>query len=171
MKLNLNSTYAFFAHFPPGIDRFKNFQSLFPPRDVKDFRVVITRDAHTDRKSANRTAQITVWNVMSLIHEEGGRRGDFKVGQTFLVRRIGTQSLKAMLSDSLSGHELVPQSARVLDGSFQQWRWDSVPCDRKTHPLDLVSTVTMSLPLNIHLWFALCYANCTILNTGSSLLL
>lgn len=67
---------------------FHTLQSLYPPRDVKDFRVVIARDAHTDRKPANRTAQITVWNVMGLVHEEGGERGGFKVGQTFLVRRV-----------------------------------------------------------------------------------
>jgi len=62
--------------------------SLYPPRDVKDFRVVIARDAQTSRRAANRTAQITVWNVMGLIHEEGGERGTFKVGQTFLVTNL-----------------------------------------------------------------------------------
>jgi len=62
--------------------------SLYPPRDVKDFRVVIARDAHTDHKPANRTAQITVWNVMGLVFEEGGERGDFKIGQTFLVSNL-----------------------------------------------------------------------------------
>jgi breast cancer 2 susceptibility protein len=56
---------------------------------VKDFRVVVVRDALTDRKPANRTAQITVWNVMGLIHEEGGESGAFKLGQTFLVRLVG----------------------------------------------------------------------------------
>ena len=66
---------------------------------MKDFRVVIARDARTDRKPANRTAQITVWNVMGLIHEEGGEGGAFKVGQTFLVRRVGNPLFGARLSD------------------------------------------------------------------------
>jgi len=62
--------------------------SLYPPRDVKDFRVLIARDVHTDRRPANRTAQITVWNVMGLVFEEGGEGGEFKVGQTFLVSNL-----------------------------------------------------------------------------------
>jgi len=74
-------------------------QALYPPRDVKDFRVVVARDARTDRKPANRTAQITVWNVMGLVFEEGGEGGDFKPGQTFLVRRVGTRSSKAAFTN------------------------------------------------------------------------
>jgi len=62
--------------------------ALYPPRDVKDFRVVVARDARTDRKPANRTAQITVWNVMGLVFEEGGDGGDFKAGQVFLVSNL-----------------------------------------------------------------------------------
>jgi len=62
--------------------------ALHPSRNVKDFRVVVARDARTDRKPANRTSQITVWNVMSLVFEEGGDVGDFKVGQTFLVSNL-----------------------------------------------------------------------------------
>ena len=89
-------------------NRSNNFQALYPPRDVKDFRVVIARDASTDRKPANRTAQITVWNVMSLIHEEGGERGNFKAGQTFLVRRIHTRSLKRKLSGPHQVSNLLP---------------------------------------------------------------
>ena len=88
-KLHRSSTYVSSVSAPPSARLMELLQSLFPPRDVKDFRVVITRDAHTDRKPANRTAQITVWNVMGLVFEEGGERGNFKVGQTFLVGRIG----------------------------------------------------------------------------------
>ena len=69
---------------------------------MKDFRVVVARDARTERKPANRAAQITVWNVMGLVHEEGGENGAFVVGQTFLVRCIGTRSSGAMLSDSFA---------------------------------------------------------------------
>jgi hypothetical protein len=66
---------------------------------VKDFRVVVARDAGTERKPANRIAQITVWNVMGLVHEEGGENGAFKVGQTFLVRRIGSLLLGSSISE------------------------------------------------------------------------
>lgn len=61
---------------------------------------MVARDARTERKPANRTAQITVWNVMGLVHEEGGENGAFKVGQTFLVSCIGTGSSGARLSDT-----------------------------------------------------------------------
>jgi len=83
---------------------------------VKDFRVVVARDARTDRKPANRTAQITVWNVMGLVFEEGGEGGDFKVGQTFLVRYAGTRLSKARFANLRLGVKLAPQPAWVLDG-------------------------------------------------------
>ena len=91
--MNPSSTYVSSTPLPQyqANSSLKILQALYPPRDVKDFRVVVARDARTDRKPANRTAQITVWNVMGLVFEEGGDGGNFKVGQTFLVRRIRTR--------------------------------------------------------------------------------
>ncbi|KAF9644663.1 hypothetical protein BDM02DRAFT_3190371 [Thelephora ganbajun] len=81
--------------------------ALCPLRNVKDFRVVIARDARTDRKPANRTAQITVWNVMSLAFEEGGDRGDFKVGQTFLVSNLFPNQPGSWMNPSTNADGLV----------------------------------------------------------------
>jgi breast cancer 2 susceptibility protein len=47
--------------------------------------VIVAQDARTIRRSATRSAQITVWNVMSLVLKEGGNPGAFQEGQKFLV--------------------------------------------------------------------------------------
>ena len=127
-------------------------QALYPPRDVKDFRVVVARDARTDRKPANRTAQITVWNVMGLVFEEGGDGGDFKAGQTFLVRRAGTCWSRTRVSDLWLGVKLTYQPAGVLDGPSSKCRWNSVPCHRKANTLDSFSmTAWKSPPTQLYL--------------------
>lgn len=43
------------------------------------------KDAHTDRRPSHRTAEITVWDVLSLSFDEGRQPGTFKEGQRFLV--------------------------------------------------------------------------------------
>ena len=52
---------------------------------MRAFRVLIVQDSRTLRKPANRTAQLTVWNIMSLTLDEGSKPGDFAVGQRYLV--------------------------------------------------------------------------------------
>jgi len=144
MKLNPSSTYV--PSTPPPQHQtnisYKILQALYPLRDVKDFRVVVARDARTDRKPANRTAQITVWNVMGLVFEEGGEGGNFKVGQTFLVRRLGTRLLRARFTNLQVGDKLNSQPAWVLDGPSPKCRWNSIPLHRKADTLDPVSVTT-----------------------------
>ena len=109
---------------------------------MKDFRVVVARDARTDRKLANRTAQITVWNVMGLVFEEGGNGGDFKAGQTFLVRRIAARPLGVRFTNCHVGIKLTSQPAGVLDESSYGRRWNSIPRHRKADTLDSISMIT-----------------------------
>jgi hypothetical protein len=44
------------------------------------------KDARTERKHAYRTAEVTVWNVTSLVLDEEGTPANFKIGQRFRVR-------------------------------------------------------------------------------------
>ena len=120
---------------------FNILQALHPPRDVKDFRVVVARDARTDRKPANRTAQITIWNVMSLVFEEGGEGGNFKPGQTFLVRRLGTRSLRRFTNPQ-AGVKPTSQPAWILDGPSPKCGWNSLPRHGKADTLDSLSVMT-----------------------------
>ena len=43
------------------------------------------RDARTARKPANRAAQITIWDVLSLSVSEGEEAGNIEMGQRFMV--------------------------------------------------------------------------------------
>ncbi|KAJ7193302.1 hypothetical protein GGX14DRAFT_505977 [Mycena pura] len=49
-------------------------QTLCPPRDVRNFRVLFVQDACTRRHGANRTAQLTVWDALGLSVMEVGQR-------------------------------------------------------------------------------------------------
>ncbi|KAF8585115.1 hypothetical protein K439DRAFT_1344127 [Ramaria rubella] len=60
----------------------------FPPRQVRNFRVLRVSDARTARKSSWRTAQLTVWDVMSLNITEGRSAGSFNVGQRYMVSSL-----------------------------------------------------------------------------------
>ncbi|KIJ53490.1 hypothetical protein M422DRAFT_154724 [Sphaerobolus stellatus SS14] len=52
---------------------------------VRNFRILRIKDARTIRKPAIRTAQLTVWDVMSLQMTEGAAAGSFTVGQRYMV--------------------------------------------------------------------------------------
>lgn len=65
-----------------------SLQGLCPPREVRNFRVLVVQDACTRRRPANRTAQVTVWDVLSLSLSEGAAAGSFEVGQRYLVSPI-----------------------------------------------------------------------------------
>jgi hypothetical protein len=60
-------------------------QTLCPPREVRSFRILVVQDARTIRRPANRTALLTVWNVLQLNLAEGSSAGSFECGQRFLV--------------------------------------------------------------------------------------
>jgi len=89
-------------------DEFESeLDSICPPREVLDFRVIVARDAHTEKRPGNRTAQITVWNVLNLVFDEGGKAGAFAEGQKFFVTNlIPTQQGAWMSSDGDSESEI-----------------------------------------------------------------
>jgi hypothetical protein len=62
-------------------------QHLCPPRDVRNFRVVMVQDARTQRKPSPRLAQVTVWDALSLINPEESNTDTFQVGRRFKVSR------------------------------------------------------------------------------------
>ncbi|KIK70645.1 hypothetical protein GYMLUDRAFT_150232, partial [Collybiopsis luxurians FD-317 M1] len=61
-------------------------EDLCPPRNIRSFRVLITRDSRTSKFPANRVAQVTVWDVLDLQLTEDKPRGHFEVGWRCLVR-------------------------------------------------------------------------------------
>lgn len=63
----------------------KELAVVCPPRNVRNFRVLVVRDARTGDKPSSRVAQLTVWDVESLVLSEGGQLGSFQVGQRFMV--------------------------------------------------------------------------------------
>ncbi|KAF8167376.1 hypothetical protein B0H34DRAFT_14333 [Crassisporium funariophilum] len=66
----------------------QELKTLCPPREVRSFRMLIMQDARTTRRPANRTVQVTVWDVLNLQLAEGGRAGSFECGQRFLVTNL-----------------------------------------------------------------------------------
>lgn len=65
----------------------RELEALCPARDVKDFCVVAVKDARTLRRPQNRTAQITVWDAVSLTTGEESLKG-FETGQRYLVTNL-----------------------------------------------------------------------------------
>jgi hypothetical protein len=51
---------------------------------VRNFRVLLMRDARVTRRPARRTVELTVWDVLSLAFD-GASAGQFKEGQAFQV--------------------------------------------------------------------------------------
>lgn len=61
------------------------WQVACPQRDVRSFRVIIVQDSQTRRRPANRYAQLTVWDALSLTLSEGAKTGTIEPGSRFLV--------------------------------------------------------------------------------------
>ncbi|KAG2368840.1 hypothetical protein BDR07DRAFT_1390250 [Suillus spraguei] len=72
-----------------------------PPREVRNFRVIIVKDAYTttrgDNSNSGRKAQLTVWDVLSLSIAEGSQAGEFKLGQKFLVTNLIPKQVSAWM--------------------------------------------------------------------------
>lgn len=63
-------------------------QDVCPPRQVRNFCVLIVKDACTRRRPANRQAQLTVWDATGLTSGDSAERAGFKTGQRFRVSLI-----------------------------------------------------------------------------------
>lgn len=61
---------------------------------MRSFRIVVVRDAQTVRRSANRRALLTIWDVTNLQVTEGAKPGAIEEGQRFLVSSLLTYNSK-----------------------------------------------------------------------------
>ncbi|KAL1737489.1 hypothetical protein EV714DRAFT_241592 [Schizophyllum commune] len=80
-------------------DMEKELAETCPPRNVRSFRVIVGRDARTNRKPANRNAQITVWDVMNLALYEGRPEGTIEVGHRFLITNLMPSAQSAWMGN------------------------------------------------------------------------
>ncbi|KAJ7293018.1 hypothetical protein C8J57DRAFT_1111207 [Mycena rebaudengoi] len=71
-----------------GEDIEQELKTLCPPREVRNFRVLVVQDACTRRRGANRSAQLTVWDVLSLAGSEEKAREGFQLGQRYVVTNL-----------------------------------------------------------------------------------
>ncbi|CDO73012.1 hypothetical protein BN946_scf185007.g66 [Trametes cinnabarina] len=65
-------------------DRDRELQEICPPRNVRDFRVVVAKDTCWRKKEPTRTAQITLWDPLKMVFSESGSPGEIKEGQRFM---------------------------------------------------------------------------------------
>lgn len=70
---------------------------ICPPREVRSFRVLQVSDAVTNRRPSNRKAMVTLWDVMTLTFDEGGKAGAFEVGQRYLVSNLNPTQANAWM--------------------------------------------------------------------------
>ncbi|KAM5535834.1 hypothetical protein V8D89_010452 [Ganoderma adspersum] len=66
----------------------RELQHICPPRNVRDFRVVVAKDARWRSKEPMRSVQITLWDPMRMVFSEAGIPGDIREGQRFLVTNL-----------------------------------------------------------------------------------
>ncbi|CAA7264792.1 unnamed protein product [Cyclocybe aegerita] len=89
----------------------KELQIICPPRDVRSFRLLTVQDARTSRRPANRMAQLTVWDVLSLNLDEGSKAGSFECGQRYLATNLVPTSPSAWM-DTQPGSEIYLSTRR-----------------------------------------------------------
>ncbi|KAJ3508616.1 hypothetical protein NLJ89_g5662 [Agrocybe chaxingu] len=89
----------------------KELQIICPPREVRSFRLLTVQDARTSRRPANRMAQLTVWDVLSLNLDEGSKAGSFECGQRYLATNLVPTSPNAWM-DTQPGSEIYLSTRR-----------------------------------------------------------
>jgi hypothetical protein len=77
---------------------FPHCQDVCPPREVRNFRVMMVEDARAPEKTVQSQAQLTVWDVLSLSFAEGQKPGTFKEGQRFVVSALSHRMQHLMLT-------------------------------------------------------------------------
>ncbi|KAJ3567335.1 hypothetical protein NP233_g6425 [Leucocoprinus birnbaumii] len=77
----------------------RELEATCPPRDVRSFRVIVVEDSQTCRRPANRHAQLTVWDVLSLTLSEGSKPGAIEVGTRFLITNLIPQQQGAWMGN------------------------------------------------------------------------
>ncbi|KAG6910490.1 hypothetical protein DXG01_009909 [Tephrocybe rancida] len=96
-------------------DMENELQHTCPPRNVKNFRIIVVQDARTRKHAGNRKALLNVWDVLNLSFSESASPGSFEVGQRFMVT-----NLKPTHQKSWMGHE---PDAEVYLCTGQHSRW------------------------------------------------
>ncbi|KAI0720072.1 hypothetical protein C8T65DRAFT_634775 [Cerioporus squamosus] len=106
-----------------GDDIEKELQYVCPPRSVRDFRVVVVKDAQWSRKEPMRTAQITLWDPMRMVFSDGGNPGEIREGQRFLVTNLEPSQPRAWMAPG-------PESVVYLV-SKKNARWTSIKSSKR----------------------------------------
>ncbi|KAK0208723.1 hypothetical protein DFS33DRAFT_1380217 [Desarmillaria ectypa] len=83
----------------------KELADICPPRDVRSFRVIVVKDARTQRRPGNRVAQLTVWDVLNVSLSEGRPAGSFEPGERCLVTHLQPTQVSAWM-DCAPGAEI-----------------------------------------------------------------
>src|SRR5262245_49031531 len=97
MRLNTNCRYLVFS-WSLTISSSIVEQSICPPREVRNFRVLVVKDACTVRRPSYRRAQITVWDVLGLLLSEGSDGGNFQEDQRFKVTNLMPTQQRAWMN-------------------------------------------------------------------------
>ncbi|KAI0652483.1 hypothetical protein C8Q79DRAFT_102638 [Trametes meyenii] len=71
-----------------GEDVARELEETCPTRNVRDFRVVVAKDARWRKKEPMRTVQVTLWDPLKTIFSENGNPGEIKEGQRFMVTNL-----------------------------------------------------------------------------------
>ncbi|KAF5323377.1 hypothetical protein D9611_005592 [Ephemerocybe angulata] len=66
----------------------KELADICPRRNVRNFQVLVVKDARTDKRTSHRVANLTVWDANKMDMSEGSTSGTFAVGQRFLVSNL-----------------------------------------------------------------------------------
>ncbi|KAJ6502679.1 hypothetical protein DFH09DRAFT_1202410 [Mycena vulgaris] len=80
----------------------QELKTVCPPREVRNFRVLIVQDACTRRRGANRSAQLTVWDALGL---------RFEVSQRYAVSNLVPTAQSAWM-DCGAGSEIYVSTRR-----------------------------------------------------------
>ncbi|KAK7026152.1 breast cancer type 2 susceptibility [Favolaschia claudopus] len=83
----------------------QELKRVCPPREVRNFRVLVVQDACTSRRGATRSAQLTVWDVLGL-----GESLD--VGKRFVTTNLMPTSQSAWMGCCESGSEIYLSTRR-----------------------------------------------------------
>ncbi|OJA19125.1 hypothetical protein AZE42_02150 [Rhizopogon vesiculosus] len=99
----------------------RELQSKCPPRAVRNFRVIIVKDAYPGTQGGKdiRQAQLTVWDVLNLSIAEGSNAGDFKAGQRFLVTNLMPKQMSAWMKRG--------PGSEVYLATTKSTRWKRLP--------------------------------------------
>ncbi|ESK92722.1 rad51-associated protein brh2 [Moniliophthora roreri MCA 2997] len=78
----------------------KELSDICPRRNLRCFRVVFIKDAQSNRRPANRKAQLTIWDVLDIQLSEGKPAGHFETGYRCIITNLMPSSQRAWM-----GHE------------------------------------------------------------------